>query len=207
MKKNNIIFIMIFVLIAFVFIPVVKADGPIMFYITTEKENYEKNYGAYWTSGITNSNVINVKRGDIVNVVVAIDNWPDEYVAYTLHSGKSTIKWDCDAFELQPVNGKYFDMSISDFDTIQATHYSDNDPNRYIGGVTYDGTVLNHRYLPYTVSFEANDEVIKQGVNKVIQYKFKVKSDVSDGIYSIKAVNEDGNIVDEISTIIVVMQA
>ena len=195
MFKNRIQYVLIIMFFVLISAPVVKADAPIKFYITTQNAKYEKDYGAYWTDGIKNSPIIKVDRGDTIDIVVAIDSWSDNYDEFTLQNGKSTIKWDCDAFELLSKNGKYHDISNSNFKTIKATSYYSDNPNNYIGGVTYDGTTLNRKYLPYTVEFETSDDIIKKGINKVLQYHFRVKSGISDGIYSIKAVNGDENYV------------
>ncbi len=193
LKKNLIFALIIFVGILIFNTPIVKADSPVSYYISNNEAKNEREYWGYWTKGITESKPIKVKKGDTITVNVILNSGD---FAHILRKGTSTVRWDAKAFELMPnSSGKYAgDFTVSDIKNVtvleeeSVSAHSDN----------YDGSMQNRILGSYSVSYKGTDRqiyepneadntdaVIKEGVNKLYQLKFKVKEDISDGIYSI----------------------
>lgn len=129
----------------------VKAEN-FNYYLTNEAQNYK-----YVSKD--NSKAINVKKGDIVTVKAIIDN-KDNAKNYIIKNGKLTIRWDEKFFELQKINGKYYDEGSTDLVLLKLEN-------------------VNKEANKITIGSISSDEPMMQGMNNILDFKFKVLDDAS----------------------------
>ena len=148
----------------------VKAEN-INYYLSNSTQNYEyvdKN----------NNKAINVKRGDTVTVISIINNKSNAN-DLKIDNGKITIRWDNKYFSIIDFNEKYYDETISDVQGLRI-----NSANKANNRITLSG-ITSTGYL-------------KNGINKLVEFKFKVLTDATasttkiyqmDGEDSIELIN------------------
>ena len=120
-------------------------------YYITNSNNYEP---------INNSDVKDVKRGDTIIVTAMLFNG-DSVTDYKISSGNLTVRWDDKFLSLEEVNGKYYNESISDI------------PGLTLGGVNK----INNK-----ITFnEISSTGLKDKVNKIAEFKFKVLETAESG--------------------------
>ena len=108
---------------------------------------------------VANSEVSNVQRGDDIYVTAIINN---DSLNYQLGNGKLTIRWDEKALELVKVGDNYYDLSESSFS------------NLTIGKVDKNNNKLTiHEY--------SSNEVLANGKNKLMKFKFHVLDNAKAG--------------------------
>ncbi len=121
------------------------------YYLSNNELNY--NYESM-------PNSISVKRGDYIYVTAVINDSIGSNL--TLSDGKVTVRWDEKSLELVMVSGNtYYSLNKSDFKNLN---------------IKQDARTNNRITLSYTT-----DEVIKQGINKLMEFKFLVLSDAKIG--------------------------
>ena len=121
------------------------------YYLSNSELNY--NYDSAPSS-------IKVKRGDYIYVTAIINDSIGSNL--NLSSGKVTVRWDEKSLELVAVsNDTYYSVVKSDFKNLD---------------IKEDARTNNR----ITLSYET-DEAIKQGVNKLMEFKFHVLSDAKTG--------------------------
>lgn len=141
--RKNILFIFV-LLVGFTFN--VKAEN-FNYYLSNSNQNYEyvdKN----------NNKTINVEKGDIVKVVVILDN-KENVNGYHLQNGKITVNWDEKVLSLQETNGKLYNDAITD-----------------ISGLTIGSTSKTINKI--TFKNITSTGFLKTGKNKVVELQFKV---------------------------------
>ena len=202
---------LVFIAIMLINISVVKADAPLNYYISNQEAKFEREYWGYWTEGITKSTPIKVKKGDTITVTVMLNNWPEDKRDMQLYKGNSTIRFDAGAFSPVEVSKEeYSDFSISNIkniigstvEVVTETNYDGSIQNRKLGSFSVSYTYLDDDIEPCgdescnrIENYNESTAIIKPGLNKLYQIKFKVRDDVKDGIYSIFTLSGDENTV------------
>ena len=160
-KIKNIILIMLFIMLVGTGINV-KAEN-FNYYISNSDNNYEH---------VDSSK--DIKRGDIILVTAIVDN-KDNVSDYQLSDGKFTIRWDDKFVSLQEVNGKYYNDSITDINSLS------------IGGVNKVSNKL-------TISGITSTTPLKSGKNKLFEFKFQVLSNSPTGETKIYQMDGEDNL-------------
>ena len=160
-KIKNIILIMLFIMLVGTGINV-KAES-FNYYISNSNNNYEH---------VDSSK--DIKRGDIILVTAIVDN-KDNVSDYQLSDGKFTIRWDDKFVSLQEVNGKYYNDSITDINSLS------------IGGVNKVSNKL-------TISGITSTTPLKSGKNKLFEFKFQVLSNSPTGETKIYQMDGEDNL-------------
>ena len=104
---------------------------------------------------------ISVKRGDIIVVTAIVDN-KDNVSSYQINKGKLNIRWDEKFFDLQQVNGKYY-----------------NDANTDISGLVLENVNKTNNKL--TIGKISSTGSLKNGKNKIVEFKFQVLNSATTG--------------------------
>ena len=120
--------------------------------------NAELNY--YYDSA---PNEINVKRGDYIYVTAIINDVTGNN--FTLKNGRVTVRWDNNYLELVPTNNLYYSLDKSSFSNLL---------------VTENSRTNNKITLDYT-----SDNLINQGINKLMEFKFRVLDNSKTGLTKI----------------------
>ncbi len=107
--------------------------------------------------------IIKVQRGDYIYVTAIINNVQGTELA--LKDGKVTVRWDYDYLELVPYNDLNYSLEKSTFQNLVI-----NEVSRTSNRIT----------LEYTT-----DEVINQGINKLMEFKFRVLDNAKSGLTKI----------------------
>lgn len=113
-------------------------------------------------------NEINVKRGDYIYVTAIINDVQGN--GLTLKNGRVTVRWDYDYLELVSIDGKNYSLEKSSFSNLTVTEKS---------------RTSNRITLDYSTN-----EIINQGINKLMEFKFRVLDNAKSG--STKIYEEDG---------------
>lgn len=120
--------------------------------------NAELNY--YYDSA---PNEIKVKRGDYIYVTAIINDVTGNN--FTLKNGRVTVRWDNNYLELVPTNNLYYSLDKSSFSNLL---------------VTENSRTNNKITLDYT-----SDNLINQGINKLMEFKFRVLDNSKTGLTKI----------------------
>lgn len=107
--------------------------------------------------------VINVKRGDYIYVTAIINDVTGS--SLTLKNGRVTVRWDNSYLELVPTNNLYYNLEKSSFSNLL---------------VAENSRTNNKITLDYT-----SNELIKQGINKLMEFKFRVLNNSKTGVTKI----------------------
>ena len=144
----------------------VKAEN-INYYLSNSAQNYEyvdKN----------SNKAVNIKRGDIITITAVINN-KDNSSDLKINNGKLTIRWDDKYLVLLETNGRYYNETISDVNGLLI-----NSANKVNNRITITG-ITSTGYL-------------KSGINKLIDFKFKVLSDAPASNTKIYQMDGEANI-------------
>lgn len=126
-------------------------------------------------------NEIKVKRGDYIYVTAVINDVQGNN--YKLKDGRVTVRWDSSYLELVSTNNQYYSLDKSSFTNLVVTENSKTNSK-----ITLD---------------YSSDEEIKQGINKLMEFKFHVLDNSKtgstkiyemDGEASIKCLKEEETI-------------
>ena len=157
-------FLILFLLLGITF--TVKAEN-INYYLSNSAQNYEyvdKN----------SNKAVNIKRGDIITITAVINN-KDNSSDLKINNGKLTIRWDDKYLVLLETNGRYYNETISDVNGLLI-----NSANKVNNRITITG-ITSTGYL-------------KSGINKLIDFKFKVLSDAPASNTKIYQMDGEANI-------------
>lgn len=144
----------------------VKAEN-INYYLSNSAQNYEyvdKN----------SNKAVNIKRGDIITITAVINN-KDNSSDLKINNGKLTIRWDDKYLVLLETNGRYYNETISDVNGLLI-----NSANKVNNRITITG-ITSTGYL-------------KSGINKLIDFKFKVLNDAPASNTKIYQMDGEANI-------------
>lgn len=157
-------FLILFLLLGITF--TVKAEN-INYYLSNSAQNYEyvdKN----------SNKAVNIKRGDIITITAVINN-KDNSSDLKINNGKLTIRWDDKYLVLLETNGRYYNETISDVNGLLI-----NSANKVNNRITITG-ITSTGYL-------------KGGINKLIDFKFKVLNDAPASNTKIYQMDGEANI-------------
>lgn len=113
-------------------------------------------------------NEIKVKRGDYIYVTAIINDVQGNN--YNLKEGRVTVRWDSSYLELVSTNNLYYSLDKSSFSNLLVTENSRTNTK-------------------ITLDYSSNEE-IKQGINKLMEFKFRVLNNSKTG--STKIYEMDG---------------
>ena len=142
-------FLLVYFLVMIIGITV-HADG--LDYYITNMSNYDK---------VDSSNVINVKRGDLITVFSVIDN-KDGVSDYQLKSGKLTVRWDEGFIEIIRDGDKYFHSSGSPFTDLEFKNV-DKITNKI------------------TINDFSSNILVPSGKSKLVEFNFRVSENARAG--------------------------
>ena len=137
------------------------------YYLSNSEQNYE-------FVNQNNNKAVNIKRGDTIKVVAIIDN-KDNVTNYHINNGKLTIRWEENYLELQSVNGKYYNDSITDITGLSIGSANKTNNKLTISGISSTG-------------------VLKSGKNKIVELTFKVLENATAGDTKIKQMDGEDDL-------------
>ena len=144
----------------------VKAEN-INYYLSNSAQNYE------YVDKDSNK-AVNIKRGDTITITAVINN-KDNNSDLKINNAKLTIRWDDKYFTLLENNGRYYNETISDISGLLI-----NSANKVNNRITITG-ITSTGYL-------------KNGINKLIDFKFKLLNDAPASNTKIYQMDGEANI-------------